>query len=849
MQVSRFYLNACKDKAFYKSLQGNQYGQVVNQAIHTMCNELYKGRPHSAILRMLREEFVSSVKDEWFSFSWQKKTEISDQIMKFERFFKWLGTIKVLDCNVDVSIPFKSDGLQSKVALIVQYENGAFGAVNIFRGKSKKSMSGRNVHTCMKTDLHALCAKKVLETRYPGIIVSNVYLTNENDSLGNVLPEFETSGKRSSNVYSLNFKEYYEKGVFQHQKMLDTILSIVKTPLQPSCYGCIHERLCKTSAPMPVCSGDRQKEEAKYNLPKFTVTQKEVVAHKSGPCLVLAGPGSGKTATLTGRIKYLIHSGVEPEFILAITFTREAANEIEERVSSFTEELPYISTIHALCYDILKKNASKVGTKVKLLGNKERLSVIENMAEAFEPLQGFNYNLVEGQQGLLKTLERKLDKFFLTFHSNAEVFLSEEKELGYDFIQFAKYYENLCKSKGYISFSQQISLCIQLFKEHPEVLSAYSSIFKYIMVDEFQDVDAMQAEFIYLLAGHKNLLVVGDDDQSIYGFRGGSHRYMLEFQKKFPAAKVFRLRENFRSTESLVNSAQAVIGANTERLGKEMVSGRQKKGIGPVLVPEKTAERIDIILQEVLKQYEPKNIAVLSVKNATLEELSKQMKVPHVIDKQLLINDIFFGLLHDCLSLYQTRMADAYSFCHYLKLFGICNKKIKDVINTSYFDILDESYESLRKNDAVHTALRLLHFAFRTLEEEPVSPAFFIQFFAYSSNLEDSPSYPVISGMAEEQNLNTIEELEALLKNMVHLQDDTRLDVSSINAVHLITNHESKGREFQVVILVDDFKAELTEELRRLYYVAMTRAKDLLYICYDAEKPSVTQQIMEVSND
>lgn len=854
MRVKNFYLRACEDKLFYNSLQENNYGNAVNEAIRILCEELAKGTDTKTILALVEEFLLSSATEDDFAFSWQKEQEISDLISKFERFLNWLEPEKltILDHEVDVAIPFKSDCLQSRVNLIVQYENGTFGAINLFKGKSKKSMAGRSVHTSMKTDLYGLVAKKVLEARFPGIIVTNVYLTHENDSSGNILPEYEISGKRSSNVYSLNYKEYYEKdGTFNHQKMLDTIKEVVKTPMQPTCYGCIHERICKTKKATLLCA-NTEEQTNEYRLPTFSEIQTQVVNHKEGPCLVLAGPGSGKTATLTGRIHSLISSGVEPDFILAITFTKKAANEIKERVSSFTEELPTISTIHALCYDILKKNASRVGMEVKLLGNKERLSLIETMTEAFEPLQGFNYNLIDGNQGLLKTLERKLDKFLINFHSDADAFLEEEKELGYDFIEFAQYYENLCKSKGYISFTQQISMCVKLFKEFPEVLEAYSNIFKFIMVDEFQDIDAMQAEFIYLLANHENLLVVGDDDQSIYGFRGGSHRYMLEFQQKFPNAKLYRLKENYRSTSSLVDAAQAVIGANTERLAKEIISGRKEKGIAPILVPEKSSAKVDEIIKSTLsKGYEPKDIAVLSVKNDTLEDLALELTSPVIVDKQLLINDAFFGILQDVMKLYDSQVSDTYSFCHYLKLFGVENKKIKRVVEYTSFDkILEENYDISKENDSAYNALRLLHFSFKMLEEIS-SPAFFVQQFSYAAGMEDALSLSVILELMEENNICTNEELHLMLSAMVRFQDETRLDVSENNAVHLITNHESKGREFKVVLLIDDFnfKEEVTEEQRRLYYVAMTRAKDVLYICYDENKPSVTNKIMEVKHD
>ena len=397
-----------------------------------------------------------------------------------------------------------------------------------------------------------------------------------------------------------------------------------------------------------------------------------------------------------------------------------------------------------------------------------------------------------------------------------------------------------------LDFDDMLVMCHELFTQRKDILAAWQKKFRYILVDEFQDIDAMQAEFIYLLANHENLLVVGDDDQSIYGFRGGTNKYMLEFQKRFPNAKIFKLKENFRSTTSLVDAAQAVINSNTERITKEIRSGRTESGVAPILIKEKSTERIEALLEEALKKgYQPKDIAVLSVKNSTLEDLEQSLNTPCILEKQCLINDSFFSLLQDCMTLYDAKMLDiTYSFCHYLKLFGIDNNYIKQVLCTNYDEVLNFTFPT-GSTDPFHTAMELLHNAFYMLEKTFDSPAFFVQCFAFSAKMENAISLPVILTMIEEKGINTTEELNHLLKDMVRFGDETRLDVSAVNAVHLITNHESKGREFGVVLLIDDFKAELTEEQRRLYYVAMTRAKDILYICYDSTKPSITEKIME----
>ena len=403
-----------------------------------------------------------------------------------------------------------------------------------------------------------------------------------------------------------------------------------------------------------------------------------------------------------------------------------------------------------------------------------------------------------------------------------------------DFIEFAYVYNDICKQKGYITFDEMITKCITLFETYPDVLKDYSNMYKYIMVDEYQDVNADQAKFVNLIASHGNLVVVGDDDQSIYAFRGGNSRYMLDFKHMFPTAKTVVFKENFRSSKAIVNASQMLIKANEERIPKDIIA-TNNDGMDPIFLSSKNTEELDRLVAELLKKnYAPKDIAILASRNKTLEALHESLTCKTVLEKQLLLQDPLFGVISDTLSLFYSNMDNAFSLYHLLRLVGadVRIENLVTFIKTGYPDVFTGDYTLEKKNDNVYSALRFLNHAFYLLGGV-CTPSFFVQSVSYALGCEEINSCILIQELIADNQITCIEELHAHLTYMKRFLDDTRVDVSNINAIHLITNHDSKGREFPVVILVDDFIEETTDEVRRLAYVAITRAKHLLYIASD----------------
>ena len=302
---------------------------------------------------------------------------------------------------------------------------------------------------------------------------------------------------------------------------------------------------------------------------KLNEPQREAVYHTDGPLLILAGAGSGKTRVLTHRIAYLIgERGVNPWNILAITFTNKAAEEMRQRVDNlvgFGAESVWVSTFHSACVRILRRFIDRLG--------------YENHFTIYD---------TDDQKTLIKEVCRKVDvdtkvfkeRSLLSAISSAknEMILPDEFELnaGGDFakMKIAKVYreyEAQMRANNALDFDDLLVKTVQLLQTQSDVLESYQERFRYIMVDEYQDTNTVQFQLVSLLAGkYKNLCVVGDDDQSIYKFRGANIRNILDFEHEFPDAKVIKLEQNYRSTGNILNAANSVIANNRGRKEKSL---------------------------------------------------------------------------------------------------------------------------------------------------------------------------------------------------------------------------------------------------------------------------------------
>jgi len=486
-----------------------------------------------------------------------------------------------------------------------------------------------------------------------------------------------------------------------------------------------------------------------------------------------------------------------------------------------------------------------------VLTSAAQLKLIENLITAL-PKKGFAMKPLYGKFGLLNSVKNALNLLdevgdYETFKSSRKLKL---KVTNFDdFFAFAEVYKQAVEANAYITFDEQVTLAIKLFREHPDVLGAYQNLFTYIMVDEYQDVNAANAEFIYLLADkNENLCVVGDDDQNIYGFRGGDPSFMINFPKRFPKARSFVLSMNFRSTDEIVDVAKTFVEGNTVRIKKDIKAYRGKGKMKPALVKGNTPDIIEDLCKKLVKAgYSYGDIAVLSTINADLEKLKETLTIPCELAKTYLVNDPLFKAVQSILSLYYNGLEDNRAMFYlmsvlypkeadtYCQLVGD-NKTLYDCIRGAMPDLIeDPTYYYGEGEGFAFTMLSTVAKAFYIIDSSSDAKSLITNLVKHFE-CEGTEAEKAMIDLIDERCIESRKELSEHFEFMALTNDDARVELDPSDSVTLITAHESKGKEWPVVILQNGEKYDSDENGRRLIYVASTRAKDVLLICHDTNK-------------
>lgn len=589
------------------------------------------------------------------------------------------------------------------------------------------------------------------------------------------------------------------------------------------------------------------------HLTDLNPAQKEAVLHQDGPLLVVAGAGAGKTRVITYRIKNLIESGVKPEGILAITFTNKAAREMKERVETLLKEQrgrPFVSTFHTLGAAICRAHARALQRDryFSILDRDESITLIKRaMQELMIDEKRFEPRKVLG------TISRaKGDCLSLTDY---------QTEVGNEFYPklimqvWRRYQELLVKARAF-DFDDLLLETVKLLKREPEILKYYQEQFKYLLIDEYQDTNAVQYELAKLLAGErKNICVVGDVDQSIYSWRGADFENLLRFEKDFPGAKVVLLEENYRSTQTILTAANQVISKNKKRHEKTLFTknnaGEQiavVSNLSEVSEGDFAASTIKQLMQDGVN---PSDIAILyraNFQSRVLEEAMLRKSVPYQV-----LGTRFFDRkeVKDLMSYLRAALNPE----DYASLARAIQTPTRGIGKTTLVKIASGERESLpaamaRKVNDFYRTLTEIKIA---VETKPTSEV--IKFTLQASGLEMS----LKKGSAEEQErLENLRELVTLAtkydylpapEGVIALLEEVALasEQDSLNekkdGVKLMTVHAAKGLEFDYVFITgleqDLFphqgfgeKDRDDEEERRLFYVAITRARKKVYLTY-----------------
>ena len=365
--------------------------------------------------------------------------------------------------------------------------------------------------------------------------------------------------------------------------------------------------------------------------------QKEAALHIEGPLLILAGAGSGKTRVITNRTAYMIQEmGIMPWNILAITFTNKAAGEMRERINDIAgsgAEAIWVATFHSTCARILRRYIDRIGfdTNYTIYDTDDQKAVIK------EIVKRFNINT-----------KMYSERSFMSFISQAkdEIESPEDMARNYagdygksEYIRVYKEYQDVLHKNNALDFDDLIVKTVELFRKCPDVLESYQERFRYIMVDEYQDTNTAQFELVRLLADkYRNICVVGDDDQSIYKFRGANIRNILDFEKHYPEAKVVRLEQNYRSTQIILDTANAVIKNNFGRKDKSLWTEKEGGERVHLRQFETGYEEAEYIASEIFKSV--KNGEVNYRDNAVLYRTNAQSRL---LEEKF----ILFGIPYD----------------------------------------------------------------------------------------------------------------------------------------------------------------------------------------------------------
>jgi len=625
-------------------------------------------------------------------------------------------------------------------------------------------------------------------------------------------------------------------------------------------------------------------------LNSLNEAQREAVIRTEGPSLIIAGAGSGKTRVLTYRIAHLLKQGVRPSTILALTFTNKAAKEMKERIAGTVGEnlsrYLWMGTFHSIFARILRMEHETAGFPADYTiydaGDSKSLirSIIRDMRlddKVYKP--GLVINRISMAKNNLVTSEAYKQSDFFVYDQRARVPLISD---------IYKEYVKRCKLSASMDFDDLLLLTNMLFRDHPDLLERYQKRFDYLLVDEYQDTNYAQYVIVNKLAAlHKNLCVVGDDAQSIYSFRGARIENILSFQRDYPDYKIFKLEQNYRSTQTIVNAANSVISHNQRKISKNVFSVREKGNpirVVRALTDQEEGYRVAGIIAETQlrdhAQYE--DYAILYRTNAQsriFEEALRKRNIPY---------RIYGGI-----SFYQRKeIRDLLAYFRVI-INPADGEALKRIINFPARGIGDTTLSkleaaALRDECSIWSIIKALpqvHPAglgsaavarlnsFKELIERFMAMSAEQGAFDLARNvaketgiLKELYNDKSPEGVSKYQNLeemlNAIREFSNLaleegrpagigdyLQEVALLTDQDTDDDKERNRVTLMTVHAAKGLEFKNVFIVglekdlfpsvlagETISREEQEEERRLFYVALTRAKQQVYLTHAEER-------------
>lgn len=599
-------------------------------------------------------------------------------------------------------------------------------------------------------------------------------------------------------------------------------------------------------------------------------SQTEAVKSVHGPVMCVAGPGSGKTLTIIHRLIYMIKKhNIEPTNILVVTFTRASAIEMRKRFlhAASGDYKVNFGTFHSIFFQILKKHFGY--TSENILSDETSFKIILSLLDKNDEVLSSNPDIIRqilDEIALVKSSGIRLPEFKSSILSKDE------------FTKIYREYNNYLEELKLIDFEDMLIKTHELLTDNPEILRFWQNKFKYILVDEFQDINQIQYDITKLLAyPENNLFVVGDDDQSIYGFRGSSPAIMQDFPKDFPETKTILLNTNYRCSEEILRAASKVISNNRSRYNKVLTAGN--KGGSKVIIKgfednfKEYTYLARLIAKELDEGHKPEEIAVLLRTNSQCSAIAARFveadipfnvkgNIPTIYDNRYLVPVIAYLRL----------LAGDLSRSNFLQL---CNKPVRYITRESLpeedVDIYElyEYYESEEKH-YVSKNVRQLIYDLQMMRNMNTSAAihYIRKVVGYEEYLKTNLN---LAGNFYEEILEYLDQLEqeavsyrAFASFLDHIEEyrDKLAELKEkrpASAVNLVTYHGCKGLEYDLVYMPDCVEGvtphrlsttpEELEEERRMFYVAMTRARHKLYISHSAKRHGRTNKCSRFVNE
>ena len=602
-------------------------------------------------------------------------------------------------------------------------------------------------------------------------------------------------------------------------------------------------------------------------LNNLNENQKKAVIDVDGPCLVVAGAGSGKTKVLTTRVTHIIkQKKAWPNQILCVTFTNKAAKEMQNRITTTLNEkvssLPWLGTFHSVCAKLLRKHPEAVGlnSRFTIIDQEDQLRLIKNISKS----ENIDIKKISPQI-ILSIINQWKNKGWLPNKVITKTGAPLEKPI----LSIYKIYQERLKILNSCDFGDLILLCVTMFELNPDILQIYANNFKYILVDEYQDSNYIQSKWLNLLVGkNNNICCVGDDDQSIYSWRGAEIRNFLDFNKTYKNAKIIKLEQNYRSTQNILSAASGLISHNSDRLGKKLWTDSKEGELVKLSCYKNGREEArgvsNIIEQDLAKKYSLNNVSILV----------RAIFQTREFEERFLKIGMGYRVIGGTKFYQRAEIKDSVAFLRIVnqknddlafeRIINVPKRAIGDTTIKQIYDfgrinkksLEDSSIEMLQQNKIKPKAkiglMRILNLFNKWRQDVKEKTHYELM----EIILDESGYSKMLKDKKDLESEGKLENLKELLRGMhdfdnlqgflEHVALATSIDQDwDGQKVNLMTMHAAKGLEFDVVFLPGweeglfphqkslEEKGDLAlEEERRLAYVGLTRAKKESFVSF-----------------